>query len=315
MNKNDNYSEFNNASFDEFNSCCNENNNVLLTNDHTHTNNETKERGDIFVKKKNTHLQFLIHSLVFVTAVALVIEPAFNISIVGYIFNQTQPATQQASVSYSSEATTVSYKDITYTIKIDNDDDNLKEYSLILVKQGCDNETYIDSLSANDLGFHSVSVTNKTTTHTFNTYITPSGCFNLLPDSNYVLLVIKDGEIVDRCHEHTYEFTYINSLAFTPSSGSDYINITVDYNDFDFDYLYIEITADDGTFLTYMHPQKSSMYPAFERSSLGLSSLVNINIYMLPLYGEVFETDKKMVFSGNTYYLIYTQESVNLSGI
>ena len=267
------------------------------------------------VTRKHFNLFKLFSSFIVVCAVAAIVQTTFPIPIFSEIFNPTPaPTIVVPSPSYTIDTLSSTYKDVSYSITIDNVDDfTANEYSLLLVKTGSDTDEFIASIPTAVKNANKTIVTTAITAGTFNKCVTTTGAKSLSANTNYVLLVLKDEKIVQSQTILTKDFKYITSVDLKKNSG--WVQFTENVNeDFgNYTSLYIEVYDTlTNAYITYAGAAKgSSQY--ISNTEFATTSSINLKVYCLPTDNTGLEDFETKTIGTDVYYLIYTQNNIDIT--
>ena len=224
MNNNDFTSEFGKIEASELNDdyVCEDNFVQNITNpDNISTpnfsNNNHFDTGQSLKKKnKSKHIYKLMSSFLVVCVFAAIMQSTFYIPIFSDIVGMlTTVATPKEPILpvYKITDTKSTHEIIGYTIIIENIENYFaNEYAVILVQSGDDDDKTLSTFSASTLLAHKKVVTEKSNSGTFSTYISSVGIQKLQPSKNYVILLLKDGKIVQKCSISTTQKPYLSEI-------------------------------------------------------------------------------------------------------
>ena len=282
--------EFNDSNILEHNSTYDENNSFAIgytenSRVNAPNNNTTQQYSTSKKRRKNAKNTF-VNSLFLMLATVAIVEPSIHIPVFSTMFHSTVDIVAE----YNVGSITKTHNSISFSLTIN--DYNINNYTIILVKAGCDNDEYVATISKNILNDHQIVVDNNNMVVSFKKYVSPNGEINLSPGQSYALLILKDGKIDEKQSVTTDDFTYVYGYSFAMSSGSGYLTFDVHYNPLaEYEYMYFELCDTDGSAIpdAYANVAPNSGKPSIEIGLIAPRTMVNIRIYCLPLNMEIIE--------------------------
>ena len=212
-------------------------------------NNDLNAKEVEIKKEKKTNHSFLKFATNFVAALALTatVQTSIEIPVFSRIFNPSQiVSTIDSPVGCKVADLTATYKNISFIVSFDSVKDfSSNEYSLMLVKTGCDNDEYISNILKSLKNKHKIIVDTNETYIKFSQCITQNKIENLTEDTDYVVLVLKDEKIIEKKSIKTNKLQAVKNVDVDTKidgDGRHFLIKTYIYSDFDdYDNLYLQL--------------------------------------------------------------------------
>ena len=246
-----------NNNYDELNFVSkNEENNKIFSNENI--NNKNLEINEIInINNKNTKIKKevkrkaslkLISSFVFLCSAIAVLPLGINIPVFTEIFNSSttiSSTTPTKTSTYNFESIIANENDINFTLIINNFDLKTNKYCLYLVEKENANYTFFSSISKSIKSSAEINITSDISLQSFTTYLSLSGQKKIKPNTDYAILLVKNGEIVKKEFVKTKNFVYIDIVNFKTATDKTnrYLDIqlipNIAFNNFNG--LYVEL--------------------------------------------------------------------------
>ena len=221
------HSEFNKQEIEINSAGENENNVFSITNDYDRKDvfspldNHSNEKEDNNIslpketKNKPPNPFRIVTTFVAACAVATAVSPIVDIPILQDLVVPSQPAiveTVDAQYEFSSLSSTSSVIRCGLTIT-GVDDIKSQDYGLVLVKPGDGNEDFLMSIGKTKIDTCKVSISTANSFSNITTYLSSKGYDDLVPNSNYDILLLKGMEIVKKYSSFATTLpTYFDSI-------------------------------------------------------------------------------------------------------
>ena len=153
----------------------------------------------------------------FVAALAITstVQTAVEIPIFSKIFNPeiNNESIAKLPATYKIDNLLSTHSQVNFSVTLDNIEDFTEnEYSLMLVKKGCDSDGYVGLILPALKKLHKVIISADVTIGAFDRCITQNKVEKLSEDTEYVLLLLKDDKIVERQAVKTEKFVYVTGF-------------------------------------------------------------------------------------------------------
>ena len=310
MKQNGNFDEFNKINETEFNNFFDENN-ILDIKNEEQVYNKFGDNKNLNIGKKVNVIK-LISSFIIVCAIAAVIQTVFPIPLFSQLFNPVQ--------MYSFETISATFNKVSYSVSLRNIDDfSSNEYCLMVVKSGCDNDGYISSIPVAIKGDHKVKITTSMVKGNFNEYVTSDGAKRITKNTNYVILILKNEEIVQKKSIKTENFIYFTEIKTNSKTDKSYkyllIQVTPNSLFDKFNSVYFELynLTLDRKVNDYSIINKDDLSTSWASIPLDINDPVydfELRLYCSTASPEDIEYSNSFVKDEINYYFIYTYDSV-----
>ena len=310
-----------NHNYDEFNTVANEFNDVI---DESNSRVRTKKYPKSAIR--------LLASFIVACAVFAMVQSKVFIPVFSQMFSLTQSTETKTDdkdddkseeilpIVYIFKSITSTHNSINYSLELQNVKDfSSNEYSVMLVKSGCDTDEYILSISSILKNSYKIKLNSSICSGTLGKYISTIGINNLLPNTNYVFLLLKDEKIVKKQDVKTQDFKYITDveIKYNTSKTYRYIMFQAKANEY-FDnyesicYVFTNITTNEKLYSKVPKIYLAESYASFEFLLTAPIEQYELKIYCETNSPQDINYSHSFVSDEITYYLIYTHQDVIL---
>lgn len=286
-----------------------------------HKNNEN------VLKKKNNIIK-LISSFVFLLASISIIQTTIKIPIFSDIFNPYVSKTVLPTYCFSNLSS--EFGKINCRIDVGKVDDfSKKDYCLICVQAGFDNEEYINAIPLAFREEHKIKIDSQVTLGSFYTFLTTEGVKNLVQNKKYVLVVMCDDKIEIKQDISTLCYVSnvtIEGVNLNATSEDDkylfvdgayrYLHIKTfldekfkDYGTLYFETTNIETNEKDGTTMTKEVLDAGSYFSKPVVKTLDEQFFV-FKVYTNKAHLVDLDLSESVVKDDVTFYLIYSYDEI-----
>ena len=276
-------------------------------------------------KSKKLNLR-LLSGFVFLCASVAIIQTGVYIPVFSEVFSPSTPpaVTPPAIVTeinpdYKFSSVLSTEDSISFDLTLENVELEKERCFAYLVKDGNDNDVFLESVSDKAKSEVQIRITDTATTNNFTKYLTLSGAKTLKDDTNYVIVLVKDNKIVKKQSVSTKAMAYISDIKIKENKDPVYkhllMHVTPNPKFSDYKGLYLELYNET---LKTKVPDYSILYKEYISESWGgIPIKIETPVYEYTLriycstdhpeninYTNSFEKDEIK------YYLIYTYEEI-----
>ncbi|MBR1925926.1 MAG: hypothetical protein IJ837_03665 [Clostridia bacterium] len=310
----------------EFNKFTNEFNKTNIINDENILKSKFFEqetnKNQNFVKEKKKK-NFLFSKFVILLALTAVVQTVFYIPIFSDIFSPSPPSqvsTPTVSIfpNYTFNSVVETDKNLTFSLTIENADLENENYFLYLVKKEDASDKYLNSIPIEVRESDRIKITNQTNVYSFQKYITPLGSFYVIPETDYMIIVAKNDEIVQTKSVKTASKIYFSDVNVFFENEKINIKLKADSSFKGFGTLLIQVkNLTDSTWgpqnngvdkTTGVEDNLAGDKYNFSVTKSSVDQYFELKIYCITTDSEKIALPDSIICDDTYYYLIYTYD-------